>query len=203
LLTHDPAIREIDMKRLIVCIALAFFATPAWSHCDWVKGPVVQSAREAIASGDVTPVLRWVQPADEQEIRDAFVRTLKVRTLSAEAGELADRWFFELVVRIHRRGEGETFEGLKGPDYKPEEGIGLADEALQSGTLDHAEKLLLSNLAAGLRERFAEVMAAKKDAGTSVEAGRAYVRKYADFVHYAERLSQAAAHGSAHADHHP
>jgi hypothetical protein len=48
-------------------------------------------------------------------------------------------------------------------------------------------------------------MAAKKNASTSVEAGRLYVEKYADFVHYAERLHQApasAAHAGAHAEEH-
>lgn len=190
------------MKRLSLLIVLTFSAVSVFGHCDWINGPVVQSAREALASGSVTPVLRWVQPSDEQEIRDAFARTMKVRAQSADAKELADRWFFELVVRLHRRGEGEGFEGLKGPEYKPEEGIHLADEALESGSLESVEKVLVGDLSAGLRHRFADAMAAKKNAGTSVEAGRLYVQKYVEFIHYAERLHQAsasAAHAEAHA----
>lgn len=193
------------MRKLNVLIALTFVATSVFGHCDWINGPVVQSAREALASGNVTPVLRWVEPSDDRETRDAFARTMNVRTQSADARELADRWFFELVVRLHRRGEGVAFEGLKGPGYKPEEGIRLADEALESGSLETVETTLVGDLSAGLRQRFGDAMAAKKNAGASVEAGRLYVQKYADFVHYAERLHQAstsAAHAEAHAAKH-
>jgi hypothetical protein len=83
---------------------------------------------------------------------------------------------------------------LKGPEYKPEEGIHLADEALESGSLESVEKALVGDLSAGLRHRFAEAMAAKKNAGTSVEAGRLYVQKYVEFIHYAERLSMRRRH---------
>ena len=40
---------------------------------------------------------------------------------SAEARELADRYFFETLVRIHRAGEGAPYTGLKpaGRDLGP------------------------------------------------------------------------------------
>ena len=55
-------------------IALASLATaaPAAAHCDSLDGPVVEAAREALATGEVERVLIWVRPGDEAEIRDAY-----------------------------------------------------------------------------------------------------------------------------------
>jgi len=46
-----------------------------------------------------------VHAADEDEVREAFVRVLPLRRKGAEVAALADRWFFETVVRVHRAGE--------------------------------------------------------------------------------------------------
>ncbi|MFA4943542.1 MAG: DUF6448 family protein [Lentisphaeria bacterium] len=40
----------------------------AAAHCDTMNGPVVQAAQQALAKGDVTPILIWVQPADEPAV---------------------------------------------------------------------------------------------------------------------------------------
>lgn len=194
------------MRHAIIALTLLLFASTVFGHCDWVGGPVVQSAQKALDKGDLTPILRWIQPADEKEIRAAFDRTLKVRAAGGEAKALADRWFFEQLVRVHRRGEGASFDGLKGAEYTPEEGIELADKAIDSGSLEATEKALVGEITAGLRKRFAEVSEAKKHAEHNVEAGRHYVHAYVEFIHYAERLHQAAttaaAHGGASAEKH-
>ena len=67
----------------------------------------------------------------EQEIRDAFVEVLAVRSLGIEAKQLADRYFFETVVRVHRAGEGEPFTGLKAAG-SVDPAIAIADRALES-----------------------------------------------------------------------
>ena len=188
------------MKHLFLALALTVIALPVFGHCDSVKGPVVVDAQLALDKGDVTPVLKWVKPADEKEIRDAFAQTLTVRAQGGEAKTLADRWFFETLVRVHRAGEGAGFTGLKGPDFKVEEGIELADAAIDSGSLDAAEKALMGTISEGLRERYAAVKAAKEHASHNVEAGRHYVEAYVEFIHYAERLHQAATTGAAHGE---
>lgn len=57
--------------------------------------------------------------ADESQIRSAFERTLKVRAFSPEAREMADNYFFETQVRVHRAGEGEPYTGLNQPERRP------------------------------------------------------------------------------------
>lgn len=166
----------------------------AAAHCDTLDGPVVVEARLAIEKGDVTPLLKWVPAGDEAEIRKAFQETLAVRTRGPEAKDLADRYFFETLVRIHRAGEGAPYTGLK-PAGEVPPGIALGDKAMEKGSLDDLQPALLEHLAAGLKERFAEVMEAKKHAGESVEKGREFVAAYVVYIHYVEGLVNAI-HGS-------
>jgi hypothetical protein len=44
----------------------------AAAHCDTLDGPVVKDARKALEKGEVTPVLKWVRPVDEKEIREQY-----------------------------------------------------------------------------------------------------------------------------------
>ena len=83
------------------------------AHCDTLEGPVVSTAKAALENGDVTPVLKWVKEDDEKEIRELFAKTLSARKQGKEARELADRYFFETLVRVHRAGEKAPFTGLK------------------------------------------------------------------------------------------
>ena len=171
-------------------------ARPASAHCDTLDGPVVIDARAALAAEDVTPVLKWVQAEDEAEIRAAFDRTLAVRAAGGAALELADIWFFETLVRVHRAGEGAPYTGLK-PAGAVEPGIAAADLAIDTGSADGLVAALTEHLDEGVRHRFERVVAAREHAGHNVAAGRAYVAAYVDFIHYVEGLHVALA-GPAH-----
>ncbi len=174
-------------------------ARTAGAHCDTLDGPVVVDARAALAAGDVTPVLKWVQAGDEPEIRAAFDRTLAVRAAGGAALELADTWFFETLVRVHRAGEGAPYTGLK-PAGAVEPGIAAADLAIESGSADGLVAALAEHLDEGVRHRFERVVAAREHAGHNVAAGRAYVAAYVEFIHYVEGLHVALAgpgHGAA------
>jgi hypothetical protein len=159
----------------------------AQAHCDTLHGPVVQAARQALAQGDVTPVLKWVKPEKEAEIRSAFGRTLAVRKQSKDAAEFADMYFFETVVRVHREGEGEPYTGLK-PGEAVDPGIEVADKALEAGSDDQLVRELNLRIADGINDRFRRVIKTKQHMNDSVEAGREYVESYVDFIHYSERL---------------
>lgn len=185
------------MKTAILALGFTLIATPLFAHCDWIKGPVVGDARASLARGEVALVLKWVPEAAEPEIREAFARTMKVRGQSADARELADRWFFETVVRVHRQSEGVAYSGLRGDDYAPEPSITAGEVALESGSLEAIEKHVTAIVAAGLRERFAHARHAKEEAGATTAAGRAYVHAYAEFLHYVQGL-HAAAQGGVH-----
>ncbi len=87
-----------------VTVALVTTDKAVFAHCDTLDGPVVKDARLALEKGDVTGLLKWARKEREQEIRDAFARSLAVRVKGKEARELADRFFFETLVRVHHSG---------------------------------------------------------------------------------------------------
>lgn len=70
---------------------------------------MVLAAKTALERKDVTPVLKWIKQDDEAESKAAFARSLAVRVKGPEARELADQFFFETLVRVHRAGEGAPF----------------------------------------------------------------------------------------------
>jgi hypothetical protein len=131
------------------------------AHCDTLDGPVVAAARVSLEKGDATPVLKWVKKEDEKEIQELFNKTLIVRKQGKEALELADKYFFETLVRIHRAGEGAPYAGLKAAG-SVEPSVAAADKALESGSADDLVKLVTEAAEKGIRERFVHAMEAKK-----------------------------------------
>jgi hypothetical protein len=91
----------------------------------------------------VNLVLIWVAKADEPEIREAFQKTVATRSLNRQARELADMYFFETLVRIHRAGEGEPYTGLKPAGRELGPAIPTADKALKSPKLEPHESVVM------------------------------------------------------------
>ncbi len=170
----------------LLTISVALLPTAARAHCDTLSGPVIADARVALDKGDVTPVLKWVQGKDEPEIRAAFQKTLAVRSKGEDAREIGDRFFFETLVRVHRAGEGAPFTGLK--QDAPEPILLLADKALATGSGEELTKEITAHISAELHDRFVAAAEARRQGGDSVRAGREYVARYVELMHYLERL---------------
>jgi uncharacterized protein DUF6448 len=180
----------------------ASFIEAASAHCDSLDGPVVRDARSALDGGDPTQVLKWVRQEHEAEIRASFDRALAVRALGADAKALADTYFFETLVRLHRAGEGEAFTGLK-PAGQIEPGIVAADQALENGSGDALAKRMSSAAAAALESLFRAAAEAKRHAADSVEEGRRYVEAYVEYVHFVENLDRLIELGAPRVHHEP
>jgi len=164
-----------------------FFLPLVFAHCDTLDGPVVKTAKSALEKGEVTPILKWIKKENEQEIKDLFQKTLVVRNKGKEARELADMYFFETLVRIHRAGENAPYTGLK-PAGTVDPAVAEADKALQSGSVENLVKTVTETSAKGIRERFKKASEAQKHADHNVESGREFVEAYVQFTHYVERL---------------
>jgi hypothetical protein len=185
---------------LIIFEILLMYSINANAHCDTLDGPVVESARHALTTGDVTPLLKWVSIDDEQLIRTAFQNTMEVRKLGGQAQKLADMYFFETLVRIHRAGEGASYTGLK-PGTEVDPAIALADKALESGSVDKLVGVLTDATAKGIRERFDRALEKRKHIDESVNAGREFVEAYVIFTHYVEELHASVKGGTEHHEH--
>jgi len=182
-------IRKIIVGAIFIIFSIIFLSSNTiYAHCDTLDGPVVTAAREALDTNDVKLVLIWVQKKDEAEIIKAFEKTLEVRKLNSNAKELADMYFFETLVRIHRAGEGASYTGLKpaGLDLGP--AIPAADKALETGKSEQLMKLLNDAVTGGIKEAFTKAVSLKNYKGNDVEAGRKYIEAYVIFLHYVEEL---------------
>jgi hypothetical protein len=180
--------------------ALLLGPVAAHAHCDAMDGPVLVTARKALETGKLNPVLAWVPAADEKEIEAVFKHTLAVRKLGPEARALADRFFFETLVRVHRAGEGAPFTGIKPAGQDPGPAVRAADKAIETGSLAEVDKLLTETVRKRVAASFHAVKS-KKTPGEDVAAGREWVAAYVPFVHLVEGIYSAAQAGAGHEHH--
>jgi len=173
----------------VVLGALLVFLVPgtAHAHCDSMDGPIVPLARKALENGELTPVLKWVRKQDENRIRTAFRRARAIRGQDSRVREIADLWFLETLIRVHREGEGEPYTGLK-PAGSIKPVFAAADAALDSGSVDKLAKKIAESVRHGIEKRFAKTLARRQQAEESVEQGRDYVRAYVSYMHFVETI---------------
>lgn len=167
----------------------AFAPSPVWAHCDTMNGPVIPEAKSALEKGDVAPILKWVKKDKEEEIKAAFAQAVVVRAKGPEAKELADQYFLETLVRLHRAGEGAPYTGIK--DEPAEPIVAMADKALADGSADEMVRKMSAHMARAIQEKFRKAMEARKNQDKSVEAGREFVEAYVSYMHYVEGIHAA------------
>ena len=163
-------------------------AASAAAHCDREDGPVANDARAALAGGEFTKIAVWVGEAQTDELRRAFDQTRTVRSQSEEARELADRWFIETAVRLHRAAEGMPYTGLQPAGLPAPAEVAAADKAYAADDVEPVIELLESSLEEHVRSLFTEAMRAKKEGDKSLEAGREKIDAYVRFILYVHGL---------------
>jgi hypothetical protein len=172
---------------------LALWPLSAQAHCDAVDGPVATAAIKALDTKNINLILPYAQTAAEPELTVAFEQALVVRGKGPEAKALADRYFMETAVRLHRAGEDAPYTGLKpaGMDLGP--AIPAAETALESGAIAPLVTLMSQEVARGLAQHF-ELAISKKGAvkepatKKGVGAARERVSAELDFIGYVERI---------------
>lgn len=171
-------------------------------HCDTLDGPVVKAAARALEAMDVSLVLPYVPSAGEEEVEQSFARAVQLRGQSEEARELADRHFFETVVRVHRAGEGEPFTGLKPAGLDPGPVIPVAERAIETGSPDELIRVLCDVVEQRATSQLRTVMELKKRANGDVGANRRYVSAMLGLQVWAHKLHECAESAPHEADHH-
>jgi len=172
-----------------------------FAHCDTMDGPIIKSAQQALDTGKVDLVLMWIQKKDESELKQAFQKAREVRKINPAAKELADRYFLETFVRLHRAGEGAPFTGIKPAGSEIDPAVVRADKALETGSADDLMKFMSETVIHGVREHYDRTMALRKHAGHNVDAGREFAAAYVTYVHYVEKLYNMATAKEAHHGH--
>lgn len=192
----SQAIKTLLALGLLAAGLSAFWAARAFAHCDTSQGPVIPEARAALEKGDVTPILKWIKPDNEAEIKAAFATAVAVRAQGPEAKKLADQYFLETLIRLHRAGEGAPYTGIKDEPVEPI--VAMADKALLEGSPDAMIAAISGHMAAEIRGKFNAVAEAAKHKDKSVEAGREYVEAYVIYTHYVEGVHAVIAAPAAH-----
>jgi hypothetical protein len=185
-------VRTIGTVAVVGILAVGisvFLAGSVLAHCDTTSGPVILEAKGALEKGDITPILKWIKKGNEAEIKTAFAKAVAVRTKGPEAKELADQYFLETLVRLHRAGEGAPYTGIKDEPVEPI--VAIADKALADGSAGEMIKKMSGHMAQAIREKFEKALEASKNKDKSVEAGREFVEAYVTYMHYVEGIHTA------------
>lgn len=175
----------------VLFFSFTFFSNVTFAHCDTLDGPVVTAAQKALESENVNLVLVWVKKDGEAELKEAFQKAVADREANPAQRDQIDMSFFEELVRIHRAGEGASFEGLKPAGAEIDSAIADADKAIETGSADSLSKELINALQNGIQKSFQEVAEKRDYNPNDVEAGREYVESYVKFIHYAEGINEA------------
>jgi hypothetical protein len=201
-LLDKASFKRITILLVIGVVAISAFAavTPASAHCDSEKGPVAQAAVKALESNNVKLVLPYVQPDSEAELTAAFKHVMEVRKQGGTSKELADRYFMETAIRLHRLGEGASYEGMT-QEAVPA-AILTADKAMASGSLDPVYKMLDETIRKGVQEKYQAVVKAREEAAKlgTVEAYREQAEAELIFEKYIYELYGAASAAQPHGE---
>lgn len=144
-------------------------------HCDSMDGPVVTAARKALETGNVNIILPYVPKEGEEEVIKAFKKALPLHKQPNGAKEVADLYFFETVVRIHRAGEGAPYTGLKPAGLSEGPVIPVAKKAIETGSAEELKKILCDIVTTEVQKRFDHMLHLKKHTDESVDEAREYV----------------------------
>jgi hypothetical protein len=162
-------------------------------HCDTKDGPVIKVARQALDTGNVQIILPYVKKAREQEVEELFRRAISIidkSGVSKEAKELAEEWFFENVVRLHRAGEGAPYTGLKPAGLSEGPVIPIAEKAIRDGSPEKLIKTLTGMLEKEIQKKFQHMTHLKDRANKSVDDAREYVEAMLGLQVWSHKLYQ-------------
>ncbi|MCC7573243.1 MAG: hypothetical protein KO464_07615 [Candidatus Methanofastidiosum sp.] len=157
-------------------------------HCDTLDGPVVVAAKIALEKGNVKYILPWVPKESEREVIDAFQKVLAAGKNGGEAKEVADLWFFETVVRLHRAGENAPYTGLKPAGLDEGPVIPLVEEAIKNGSPSELIDFLSEAINQEITNKFDLVIKKKNYDVNDVDAGRHFVHAFLGLTLYSHHL---------------
>ncbi len=171
---------------VLAALAVLFAPRSARAHCDTMDGPTAKDGKKALETKNLNYAKRWIAEDYEDELEEAFALALKVRSLGDDARKLADRYFLENLVRLHRAGEGAPFTGLKPEGVPIDAKVAAADKSIEVGNIGPLEGMVTREELGELRELLAKALELKDFDVDDVEAGRAYIAAYVDFFKFAE-----------------
>lgn len=188
----------MQVKTLTFSLLVIFFlsAQNIFAHCDSYDGPVIKEAKEALASNNVNPVLKWVSVADEPAIIALFKKTYSLKNGDKQTYNIVEQHFLETLVRLHRATEGVGYTGLK-PVGSASPIVVMADASIDNHNVDKLLTDFTAHIQKVVREKYNKVEQLSLIKNESLEKGRAYVEAYVDYTHTLEGMHAYLEHGAA------
>lgn len=187
---------------MLIPVALMLMPQKASAHCDTMDGPAVKDGRIALETGNINYAYKWIFKEFEPEIKEIFDYSQRVRVLGDDAKHVADTWFLENFVRIHRAGEGASYDGLKPTGTLLDPKVIAADKSIEIGDMSPLKGLVTDEEYHHLEVKFNNAMELKDFDINDVEASRAYVEAYVTFFKMAEGEEHGHGHGHGHSHGH-
>lgn len=191
------------MKKVCLIAGLVFLmagmTSSVFSYYETMDSPIIKDAQAALNNKNVTPILKWVPVKKEIAVKEAFEKALKDRSKLKDKTDMA---FFEFLVRTHQESEGIAYTGIQTAGTRPDPSVVLADESIalkKTGATELAGKIR-DRMVKALYDRYFRVMNTKDHMNDSVEAGRAYVNAYRDYVTFIEEVLKPIMHAPKHID---
>lgn len=181
----------------LILMFLLLWSQNALAHCDRENGPVAMAAREALKTGEPEKILIWVGEEQEQELREKFQQSLQVYRNGGNSAELAEKYFMETAVRLHRAAEGMPYEGLKPASANPPD-IEAAEKALETGNFEPVKQLLCSALEEESLKWLEKTRTSAENKEENIAAGREWVDNYVKYIVYIHKLYQTIQAGPPH-----
>lgn len=190
LILVNKLLKKCTMKKIrfyLTVIIVLFSAGIAGAHCDSYDGPLIRDALKALNDNNVSLVLKWISPSQEEEITSLFNTTYNLKDGNKEVYAIVEKHFLETLVRLHRQTEGAPFDGLKAAGTTKPITV-MSDEAINSGDGEELITALTNHISKVVREKYNAVAVLEKTKNNSPEEGRRYVKAYIDYTHTVEGL---------------
>jgi hypothetical protein len=153
-------------------------------------------AKKALETGNVKFILPYIPEEGEDEVISAFNKVLPLHNQPNGAKEIADTFFFETVVRLHRAGEGAPYTGLKPAGLYEGPIIPIAEKAIETGSVEELKETLTYIIASEVEKRFEHMRYLKQYADESVEDSREYVESMLGLQVWSHKIYLAATGGA-------
>ena len=160
-------------------------------YIDLLNREVAQAAKNALDTETVEFALAFVPKGQELEVIEAFEKALKVREHGPESRDLAERYFFDTVVRIHRSSWRRTTQPQASIlDFTELDRI--IDDAVATGYPEELEQWLRTMLEKEISSKLGLLEELGNGKNEGVEKGRSFATAMLAFKEWAFQLYEKA-----------
>jgi hypothetical protein len=132
-----------------------------------------------------------VKEGESADLKLAFEKALRARKVGPTGREVADLYFYETPVRLHRAGEGAPFTGPKPAGLDIGRVIPVAEKAIEAGSPDALIRLLTDTLQHEVQHRFEHMKHLRDHRPGDIAKVREYVEAILGLEVYSHQLYQA------------